>query len=147
MLAGHPVEEESAATQGLLVVAGLLLGRVIVPAVANLSSEPLLGHLDVEVPLVQDSSDVVEVPLAHDLHVMLKDRSIVLVGVPEALVIPHAFLVELIVREPHFYLNSDEERQLQALLPLIDGKQGLLVIDVVLVFGFIVQGYLHRCSL
>ena len=35
---------------------------------ANLSSKSLFRHLDVEVPLVEDSRDVVEVALAHDLH-------------------------------------------------------------------------------
>jgi hypothetical protein len=78
---------------------------------------------------------------------VLEDRSIVLLGVPEALVVPHAFLVELVVREPHLYLYSDKEGQLEALLSFIDGKQGLLVIHVVLVLRFVVEGYLHRCSL
>lgn len=114
---------------------------------ANLSSKSLLGYLDVEVPLVEDSRDVVEVSLAHDLHRVLEDGSIILLGVPEALVVPHAFLVELVVRKPHFYLYRDKEGQLEALLPFIDGKQGLLVIHVVLVLRFVVEGYLHRCSL
>ena len=89
---------------------------------ANLSSKSLLGHLDVEVPLVEDSRDVVKVSLAHDLHRVLEDRSIVLLGVPEALVVPHPFLVELVVRKPHLNLYRDKEGQLEALLPLIDGK-------------------------
>lgn len=144
MLAGHPVEEEPAAAQRLLVVAGRLLGRVVVPAVADLAGESLLGQLEVEVALVEDGGDVLEVALAlpHDFHVVLQDGTVVLIGVAEALV-PHTLLVELVVREAHFHLDRDEEGQLEALLALVDGKQGLLVVDVVLVFRFVVERDLH----
>lgn len=77
---------------------------------ANLSSKCFLGQFDVEVSLVEDSSDVIEVSLANYLHRMLEDRLIVLLGVPEALVVSHAFLVELIVRKSHLHLNSDKKR-------------------------------------
>lgn len=104
---------------------------------ADLAGEALLGEvdveIDVEVAFVKDGGNVVEVPLADNLGIVLEDRAIVLLGVPKTLVVPHALLVELIVGESHIHLDGDEEGELEVLLPFVDGEQGLLIIDVIFV--------------